>query len=235
MPWTEWQRPVALTEVSLLDGPAEHRHRVGVVEEVGVRSDLLDVSADVEHHRDGAERAEDARRAARVADVDVDAVLLGDQDVVLPDVDAAGEDRAEDGVGAFERLAAVQRRARPSRATPYSVDRAAGRRAARSRAARGRCPSARASASWRRGKVRMSRTRLRVKPKLPAPMKAILVIVVAPVSWSAADASTGGRRRQPVRRRCWREPRPSTRALVARPRSEGKPDEAARAKVRLLG
>ena len=37
-------------------------------------------------------------------------------------------------------------------------------------------------ASLSRGKVRISLTRARVKPKLPAPMKAILVVQTAPLA-----------------------------------------------------
>ena len=44
---------------------------------------------------------------ARVADVGIDAVLFGNENVVLPDVGAAVEDRHHDGIGALEHFAAV--------------------------------------------------------------------------------------------------------------------------------
>jgi hypothetical protein len=71
---------------------------------------VLDVAADVEHDRDRPQRAKDPRRAARVADVDRDAISLRDEHVVLPDVDPAGQDGAEDGIGTFERFPSVERR-----------------------------------------------------------------------------------------------------------------------------
>lgn len=80
---------------------------VGVVEHDSLRAELLDVAADGEHLGDGAQGAEDARGAARVADVDIDAVLLRDQDVVLPDVQFTAEDGGKDGIGVLEGLAAV--------------------------------------------------------------------------------------------------------------------------------
>ncbi len=47
---------------------ADHRHRVRVVEEPRARADLGHVVADAEHHRRGAQRADDAADAERVAD-----------------------------------------------------------------------------------------------------------------------------------------------------------------------
>ncbi len=64
---------------------------------------------DLHHHRDGAQGAEDAATPARVAHVDVDAVLLGDLDVVAPDVGRAGQDGDQHVVGAGQRLAAIER------------------------------------------------------------------------------------------------------------------------------
>ena len=92
-----------------LHGPAEHGHGVGVVQQIGVRAVPLHVPGDVEHHRDGAQGAEDARWPAGVADVRVHAVLLGDQDVVPPDVERAGQDRDEDDISVAKRLGPVQR------------------------------------------------------------------------------------------------------------------------------
>jgi len=62
---------------------------------------LLHVLGDAYHDGDGAEGSEDARGPARVADIGVDAVLLGDLDVVTPYVHAAGEDGDEDAIGAL--------------------------------------------------------------------------------------------------------------------------------------
>ena len=48
--------------------PAQHRHRVGVVEQPGVRAELGHVGGDSLHHRDRPQRPEDAADAERVAD-----------------------------------------------------------------------------------------------------------------------------------------------------------------------
>ena len=93
-----------------LDGAAEHRHRVRVVEEDGVGADLLHVPADIQHDRDGAQSAEDAGGAAGVAHVEVDPVLLRDLDVVAPHRDGCRKDGAEDGIRALKGFAAVERR-----------------------------------------------------------------------------------------------------------------------------
>ena len=59
---------------------------------------------------DRAQEAEDARRAARVADVDVHAILLGDLDIVPPDVRAAGQDGGQHHIGIAQRFGPVQGR-----------------------------------------------------------------------------------------------------------------------------
>ena len=89
---------------------AQHRHRVGVVEQNGLRAVFFHVADNVHHRVDRAQEAEDARRAARVADVGVHAVLLGDFDVVPPDVGGAGQDGRQHHVGASQRLGPIQRR-----------------------------------------------------------------------------------------------------------------------------
>ena len=59
----------------------EHRHRIGVVEEPGVRRDLFDVAGEVEHHRNRPQCAEDAADAERVGDGLAQAVFLGNLEV----------------------------------------------------------------------------------------------------------------------------------------------------------
>ena len=74
-------------------GGGEHGHGVGVVEEPGVRADLLHVMGKVQHDRDGPQRAEDAADAQGVGDGLAQAVLLGHFEVrdgagvVEPDLD----------------------------------------------------------------------------------------------------------------------------------------------------
>ena len=59
-----------------LHGPGEHGHGVGVVQEPGVGADLLHVMGEVHHHRDGAQRPEDAADAQGVGDSLAQAVLF---------------------------------------------------------------------------------------------------------------------------------------------------------------
>jgi len=91
-----------------LECAAQHGHRVGVVEQDGVRAVFLHVVHDVQHGQQGAQEAEDTARAARVADIDVHAEFLGDLDIVTPDLGAAGQDGGQDHVGARERLSPVE-------------------------------------------------------------------------------------------------------------------------------
>ena len=58
--------------------PGEHGHGVGVVQEQGVRANLLHVPGEVRHDGNGAQGAHDAPDAQGVADGLAQAVLLGD-------------------------------------------------------------------------------------------------------------------------------------------------------------
>ena len=57
--------------------PGEHGHGIGVVQEQGVRADLLHVPGKVRHDGNGAQGAHDAADAQGVADGLAQAVLLG--------------------------------------------------------------------------------------------------------------------------------------------------------------
>ena len=94
-------------DLAVLDRrPGVHRHRVGVVQELGAGlGDLADVPAEVEDDRDVALAVEDAAGADRVADALVDAVFQRDADVVGIGLEAADADAADDVARAFERLA----------------------------------------------------------------------------------------------------------------------------------
>ena len=59
----------------------EHRHRIGVVEEPGIRRDLFDLAGEVEHHRNRPQCTEDAADAERVGDGLAKAVFLGNLEV----------------------------------------------------------------------------------------------------------------------------------------------------------
>ena len=90
-----------------LHGLAEHAHGIGVVQEHGLGAVLFDVAADVQHQGNIAQGPEDAGHAAGIAHVDVHAVLLGNLDVIAPDVDVAVEHGADHTIRAFQRFRPV--------------------------------------------------------------------------------------------------------------------------------
>ena len=90
-----------------LHGPAEHDHRVGIVEHHRVGAVALHILGNTEHHRNGAQRTEDAGRAARVANVGVNPILLGDLNVVAPDIQPAGQNGDDHIVGPLQRRRAI--------------------------------------------------------------------------------------------------------------------------------
>jgi hypothetical protein len=67
---------------ALVDGPRHHGHRVGVVQQQGVRRQLVEVVADAHRDGNGAEPAEDAADPDRVADRLADPVLLRDLEIL---------------------------------------------------------------------------------------------------------------------------------------------------------
>ena len=127
---------------ALVGDPAEHRHRVGVVEEPGARAHLGHVAADAEHHGRRPQRAEDAADAERVADRLAQAVA--ERHLVVADGGGVAAD-----LHRVDHVVARPRARRAGRATPSRADagrgpRRPGARAPRpSRAARHRCRAAR--------------------------------------------------------------------------------------------
>ena len=93
-----------------LHGLAEHRHGVRVIQENRIRAIFLNIPADIQHQGNIAQRAENTGDAACIADVDIDAKLHGDLNIIAPDVDAAIEDRTQNAVRAGKRLRAALRR-----------------------------------------------------------------------------------------------------------------------------
>jgi hypothetical protein len=94
--------------------PGVHRHRVGIVEELGAGlSHLADVLAEIQDHRNVALAVEDAAGADRVADALVDAVLQWNANIVGIGLEAADAHAADDVARTFQRLAAVGRRRHP--------------------------------------------------------------------------------------------------------------------------
>ena len=60
----------------VLDRPAQQHHGVGVVQHWCAGAVALHVARNIEHHRDCAQAAEDARWAARVANIGIDPICL---------------------------------------------------------------------------------------------------------------------------------------------------------------
>ena len=99
-----------LNETRAPHRPAQHRHRIGVVKQNCVRTKFFHVRHDADHHRNRPQRTEHATDTARVADVGIDAVFFGNQNVVLPHTHVAGQNRAQHRIRALQRLAPVHRR-----------------------------------------------------------------------------------------------------------------------------
>ena len=98
-------QPDRLDGRRLADGPAGHGHGVGVLQQPGVGTDGLHVPADVQEHRDGAQRLEDAAGAHGIRHRLVDAVAQGDG--VVDGWLVADPDRRDDVVGVVEGLRPV--------------------------------------------------------------------------------------------------------------------------------
>ena len=60
-----------------LHGAAQHGHGIGIVQKQGVRANLFHIPGEVQHHRDGAQGAEDAADAQGIGDGLAKAVALG--------------------------------------------------------------------------------------------------------------------------------------------------------------
>ena len=107
---TEWQSPTTLRRRrALVDELAERRHRVRVVEEPGVgRTELGHLAPEREHVLRGAQRAEDAADAERVADRLAKPVARRELEVAQRRLVAADLDHVEHEVGAVDRGAAIE-------------------------------------------------------------------------------------------------------------------------------
>ena len=93
--------------------PHVHRHRVGVVQQPCVGADLTHVGGQLGEHREGAQRAEHATDARRVADGLLQTVGRGDPQVRDGRGDPTDLDHVDHEVSTGQRLAAVQRRTHP--------------------------------------------------------------------------------------------------------------------------
>ena len=94
-----------------IDGRGDHRHRVDVVQEGDIGTQLGHVATHVQEDRDGAQRAHDPADAERVGDGLAQTVLLRNLEVDHGAGFVAGDLEHRDGVvRAIERGATVERR-----------------------------------------------------------------------------------------------------------------------------
>ena len=115
----------------------------------------------------------DAARSDGVADRLLDAVLLRDLEVVAHAVEAAGRDRHDDVVGAFERRALIGRGRHAASATPALRHEVTGEVAHVRAAARRSMSSSTISASASDGVFTRSQKSFGTHWKLPPPMTTI--------------------------------------------------------------
>ena len=90
-----------------IEEPAAHGHRIGVVDEQGVRAELVHVGGDLAVGGGRAEKAEDTAGAERIANGLVEAIAAGDLDVEAVGVEAADLEGDDHVGGAVEGAAAV--------------------------------------------------------------------------------------------------------------------------------
>ena len=86
----------------LLHGVAQHGHGVGIVQEHRPGTVGFDVPADFQQQGDVTQSAENTGNTARIANVGIHTVLLGNLDIMSPDVNAAVEHGAKHTVRALE-------------------------------------------------------------------------------------------------------------------------------------
>ena len=96
--------------IRALYGAAKHGHGVGIVEVHGAGAIAVDIRGDLHNGVNRAQIAENAAGAARVAHVGVHAILLGDENVVLPYIHIAGQDCGYYAFRTYERFLAVHGR-----------------------------------------------------------------------------------------------------------------------------
>ena len=135
-----------------VDEPAEHRHRVRVVEQPGTRAELRHLAPEREHVVGGAERAEDAADPERVRDRLAQTVPRRDLEVEQRRRMASDLHHVDHVVGAVERLPAA-RGARRSRARHRAPAPRSGPSPPPSPACRGRCRGARSRCRPARGRT----------------------------------------------------------------------------------
>ena len=135
-----------------VDEPAEHRHRVRVVEQPGAWAELRHLAAEREHVVGGAERAEDARRSRACPRSSGAAVARRDLEVEQRRRVAADLDHVDHVVGPVERRP-VARRATEIAGEARARARRSGPSPPPSRACRGRCRGARSRRRAARGRT----------------------------------------------------------------------------------
>ena len=153
--------------------PAQHRHRIRVVQHPRVRTMRHDVAADLQQLRQGAQATHDAARRQRIADRLIDAVTLRNVDLALDRFITADEHADDHVVGAGQRVCAIVVQRIASRPGSRRPCRSVRRCVRRTRAARESTSTSAKCASRRCGYVRMSAVSRLENTRLPAPMIAM--------------------------------------------------------------
>ena len=91
-----------------LHRPAQHCHRVRIIEEYGIRAITLYVFADVQHDRYRPQCPENPGRSPGIAYIYVHAVLFRDLDIMAPYIHPAGKYGADHAVCALQRFCPVR-------------------------------------------------------------------------------------------------------------------------------
>ena len=87
--------------------PADHRHRVDVLQDKRLRARTLDLGGEVHHDRNAALGAEDPTRSERIADALIDAVSIRHLIVGAESLDTPDLERRDDVVGPHKSLGQV--------------------------------------------------------------------------------------------------------------------------------
>jgi hypothetical protein len=102
-----------------LHTPAQHRHRVGVIQHNRFRCVFFNIPANFQHNRHGSHSTEDTGGAAGIPDIDVDTVFHRDFNIMPPDVNPAGKYGYNHTVGAFKGFRPVERRSDGGGIVPF--------------------------------------------------------------------------------------------------------------------
>lgn len=102
---------------NVIPRPAEHRHRIRIIQKSRVRAISVDVCGDIQHHGNGSQCPKDSRWSARIADVDIGFILYGNFYIVLEDLRSTHQHGAQHTICAIQCLGTIKRENNLSRGT----------------------------------------------------------------------------------------------------------------------